>query len=413
MIFLLVVGTLFWSLFRYRAPPRRPEAAQIRGNTPLEIGWTVGAALDPRGPHRRHLRLPRRHREPARVRPERRCRPSQTQFASIDQPPPPAAAALPAHPGQRPAVPLALRLPRASARCSPTRTMVVPREHDRGARDHGLRRGPLVVDPEARRQGRRGAGLHERDLVQGPTEGRAPSRASAPSSAAPATRTCAPTVEAVTPDEYQAWADARSADDIEAGRQGAGRAAQAARRAEVSPSSGSRNRSTPRQVAAPEIIAPRPAGREPRGWLDWLTTTDHKKIGILYLFATVLFFFLVGGVEALLMRLQLGAAGQHVRRPRRPTTSSCTMHGTTMVFLFVVPVAGRLRQLPRAAHDRRARHGVPAAERAVVLAAAVRRHRASTRAIFFEPPQAGWTIVRAALRRRLPRRAAASTPGSS
>ena len=42
----------------------------------------------------------------------------------------------------------------------------------------------------------------------------------------------------------------------------------------------------------------------PRGWLEWLTTTDHKKIGILYLFATFLF-FIIGGVEALIMRLQL------------------------------------------------------------------------------------------------------------
>ena len=43
------------------------------------------------------------------------------------------------------------------------------------------------------------------------------------------------------------------------------------------------------------------------GWIDWVTTTDHKKIGILYFFTTV-FFFLLGGVEALLMRIQLGSA---------------------------------------------------------------------------------------------------------
>ena len=50
------------------------------------------------------------------------------------------------------------------------------------------------------------------------------------------------------------------------------------------------------------------------GWIDWVTTTDHKKIGILYLFTTA-FFFLVGGVEALLMRIQLGTPEQHVPRP--------------------------------------------------------------------------------------------------
>ena len=43
------------------------------------------------------------------------------------------------------------------------------------------------------------------------------------------------------------------------------------------------------------------------GWTSWFTTTDHKKIGIMYLY-TVLVFFVLGGVEALLIRLQLGAA---------------------------------------------------------------------------------------------------------
>ncbi len=44
-IFLLVEGTLIWSLVKFRARRGGPEPAQIRGNTPLELGWTVGAAL--------------------------------------------------------------------------------------------------------------------------------------------------------------------------------------------------------------------------------------------------------------------------------------------------------------------------------------------------------------------------------
>jgi cytochrome c oxidase subunit 2 len=44
VIFLLVEGTLLWSLIKYRARRRGPEAAQIHGNTPLEVGWTIGAA---------------------------------------------------------------------------------------------------------------------------------------------------------------------------------------------------------------------------------------------------------------------------------------------------------------------------------------------------------------------------------
>jgi cytochrome c oxidase subunit II len=45
VIFLIVEGTLIWSLVRFRYRRGGPEAVQIRGNTPLELGWTVGAAL--------------------------------------------------------------------------------------------------------------------------------------------------------------------------------------------------------------------------------------------------------------------------------------------------------------------------------------------------------------------------------
>jgi cytochrome c oxidase subunit 2 len=45
VIFVLVEGVLIWSLVRYRARRDGPEAQQIRGNTPLELSWTLGAAL--------------------------------------------------------------------------------------------------------------------------------------------------------------------------------------------------------------------------------------------------------------------------------------------------------------------------------------------------------------------------------
>ncbi|HEY1358575.1 MAG TPA: cytochrome c oxidase subunit II [Thermoleophilaceae bacterium] len=45
VIFLIVEGTLLWSIVRYRHRRGGPEPAQIRGNTPLEVGWTLGAAL--------------------------------------------------------------------------------------------------------------------------------------------------------------------------------------------------------------------------------------------------------------------------------------------------------------------------------------------------------------------------------
>jgi cytochrome c oxidase subunit I len=71
-------------------------------------------------------------------------------------------------------------------------------------------------------------------------------------------------------------------------------------------------------------------------WIEWFTTTDHKKVGMLYLFTTA-FFFVLGGVEALLMRIQLGSADSTFLDP---TTYNqlFTLHGTTMIFLVVVPI---------------------------------------------------------------------------
>src|ERR687893_1695241 len=88
-------------------------------------------------------------------------------------------------------------------------------------------------------------------------------------------------------------------------------------------------------VPVPQITAHR-VEPEPTGWVSWVTTTDHKKIGILYLVTTFVF-FLLGGVEALLMRLQLAGPDATLLEPRT-YNSLLTLHGSTMVFLFVVPV---------------------------------------------------------------------------
>jgi len=72
------------------------------------------------------------------------------------------------------------------------------------------------------------------------------------------------------------------------------------------------------------------------GILEWVTTTDHKRIGVLYLFTTF-FFFLSGGLLALAMRTQLATADGTVLTAQQ-YNAAFTMHGTTMVFLFVVPV---------------------------------------------------------------------------
>jgi cytochrome c oxidase subunit I len=69
---------------------------------------------------------------------------------------------------------------------------------------------------------------------------------------------------------------------------------------------------------------------------QWLTTTDHKQIGIMYI-VTAFFFFLVGGMEALLIRAQLARPDGQVLSPQT-YNEVFTMHGTTMIFLFVMPV---------------------------------------------------------------------------
>ncbi len=86
------------------------------------------------------------------------------------------------------------------------------------------------------------------------------------------------------------------------------------------------------QVIAHEVTVPRTTKR----WLDWVTTTDHKKIGIMYLVTTIVFFML-GGIEALLMRAQL-AVPNNTLISSEHYNQLLTMHGTTMVFLFVVPI---------------------------------------------------------------------------
>ncbi len=74
-----------------------------------------------------------------------------------------------------------------------------------------------------------------------------------------------------------------------------------------------------------------------QGWKSWFTTVDHKKIGIMY-GAAALFFFLVGGLEALLIRTQLAIPGSDLLSAEL-YNQIFTMHAVTMVFLVVMPLA--------------------------------------------------------------------------
>lgn len=69
---------------------------------------------------------------------------------------------------------------------------------------------------------------------------------------------------------------------------------------------------------------------------EWIMTTDHKKIGIMYM-VTAFFFFLVGGVDALLIRTQLAQPDGKVLSPD-VYNQIFTMHAVTMIFLFVMPM---------------------------------------------------------------------------
>jgi cytochrome c oxidase subunit I+III len=73
------------------------------------------------------------------------------------------------------------------------------------------------------------------------------------------------------------------------------------------------------------------------GLLGWVTTTDHKRIGLLYLVAS-LGFFAAGGIEALLIRTQLIKPESGLLGPEA-YNQVMTLHGVTMIFLFVIPIS--------------------------------------------------------------------------
>ncbi|HZG49448.1 MAG TPA: cytochrome c oxidase subunit I [Thermoleophilaceae bacterium] len=143
-----------------------------------------------------------------------------------------------------------------------------------------------------------------------------------------------------------------------------------------------------RRLARPEVTL---HGLEPppRGWLAWLTTTDHKKIGILYI-ATALVFMFLGGVEALVIRLQLAQPDSTLVNPET-YNGLVTMHGTTMIFLFVIPLtagfANYIVPLMIGARDM-AFPRLNALSYWLTLFGGV----AFYCSLFFDPPSAGWTM---------------------
>ena len=79
-----------------------------------------------------------------------------------------------------------------------------------------------------------------------------------------------------------------------------------------------------------------PSLREPAGLLRWVASVDHKQIGIMYIIAALVF-FVVGGLEAMVMRLQLARPNANVVSPEL-YNQLFTLHGTTMIFLVGMPI---------------------------------------------------------------------------
>lgn len=72
-----------------------------------------------------------------------------------------------------------------------------------------------------------------------------------------------------------------------------------------------------------------------KGLFSWLFTLDHKRIGLMYLYA-ILSFFLIGVVLGILMRLELIAPGETIMKPKT-YNQVFTLHGVIMIFLFIIP----------------------------------------------------------------------------
>jgi cytochrome c oxidase subunit I len=93
---------------------------------------------------------------------------------------------------------------------------------------------------------------------------------------------------------------------------------------------------TPVTVIIDETVATRPRVTALQILHDWVTTVDHKKIGLMYI-GYALFFLVIGGLEAVLMRIQLAVPNNTFVTPQ-VFNRLFTMHGTTMVFFVGMPI---------------------------------------------------------------------------
>ena len=93
----------------------------------------------------------------------------------------------------------------------------------------------------------------------------------------------------------------------------------------------------PSVTETPEGLSNAKVARKGNVFVDWVTTTDHKKIGYLYLITSFLY-FLLGGVMALVIRAQLFAPGLEIVATKEQYNQLFTMHGTIMLLMFATPL---------------------------------------------------------------------------
>ena len=91
--------------------------------------------------------------------------------------------------------------------------------------------------------------------------------------------------------------------------------------------------SSPAATAAPSVVPKRKGSAV----VNWITSTDHKTIGYMYLIASFVFFCL-GGVMALLIRAELFEPGMQILQTKEQYNQLFTMHGTVMLLMFATPL---------------------------------------------------------------------------
>ena len=140
--------------------------------------------------------------------------------------------------------------------------------------------------------------------------------------------------------------------------------------------SGPRGGGAAMTAIAPQPIISRPSpvhvARKGSRLSNILRTTDHKTIGLMYLTASFVF-FIIGGLMAMLMRAELAQPGLQFLSPEQ-YNQLFTMHGTLMLLMFATPLFFAFGNLIMPLQIGVPGCGVPAAERAVVLAVPLRQH---------------------------------------